>query len=183
MITFPGVAITWGLVVMVMVYSVGHISGAHFNPSVTIAFASVKRFPWKQVFSRFQFTWRNLTKHEYQKSKWKPVILLNMWSIHQIYVIYFDWSRRSLRNNLLRNRKKVYIYSVLISLYMPDYILIMLLVRWLKTKLKNDHFSKHSDSLGLLMYSFRSFYMMFKHDFFFLKKSGFFALSVRFNIM
>ncbi|TMW81827.1 hypothetical protein EJD97_007718, partial [Solanum chilense] len=49
MITFPGVAITWGLVVMVMVYSVGHISGAHFNPSVTIAFASVKRFPWKQV--------------------------------------------------------------------------------------------------------------------------------------
>ncbi|CAN4091896.1 unnamed protein product [Withania somnifera] len=49
MITFPGIAITWGLVVMVMVYSVGHISGAHFNPSVTIAFATCKRFPWKQV--------------------------------------------------------------------------------------------------------------------------------------
>lgn len=49
MVTFPGIAITWGLVVMVMVYSVGHISGAHFNPSVTIAFATVKRFPWKQV--------------------------------------------------------------------------------------------------------------------------------------
>ncbi|KAM3239356.1 aquaporin NIP1-1 [Capsicum annuum] len=48
-ITFPGIAITWGLVVMVMVYSVGHISGAHFNPSVTIAFATCKRFPWKQV--------------------------------------------------------------------------------------------------------------------------------------
>ncbi|KAL0305581.1 UNVERIFIED_CONTAM: Aquaporin NIP1-1 [Sesamum radiatum] len=38
-----------GLVVMVMVYSVGHISGAHFNPAVTIAFATCKRFPWKQV--------------------------------------------------------------------------------------------------------------------------------------
>lgn len=44
-----GIAIVWGLVVMVMVYSVGHISGAHFNPAVTIAFASCKRFPTKNV--------------------------------------------------------------------------------------------------------------------------------------
>ncbi|KAI3456103.1 hypothetical protein Pfo_012766 [Paulownia fortunei] len=48
-VTLPGISIVWGLVVMVMVYSVGHISGAHFNPAVTIAFASCKRFPWKQV--------------------------------------------------------------------------------------------------------------------------------------
>ncbi|KAL0442600.1 UNVERIFIED_CONTAM: Aquaporin NIP1-1 [Sesamum latifolium] len=48
-VTLPGIAIVWGLVVMVMVYSVGHISGAHFNPAVTIAFATCKRFPWKQV--------------------------------------------------------------------------------------------------------------------------------------
>ncbi|XP_057764215.1 aquaporin NIP1-1-like isoform X2 [Salvia miltiorrhiza] len=48
-ITLPGIAIVWGLVVMVMVYSVGHISGAHFNPAVTIAFASINRFSWKQV--------------------------------------------------------------------------------------------------------------------------------------
>ena len=48
-VTFPGICITWGLAVMVMVYSVGHISGAHFNPAVTIAFATCKRFPWKQV--------------------------------------------------------------------------------------------------------------------------------------
>ncbi|OIW00493.1 hypothetical protein TanjilG_27606 [Lupinus angustifolius] len=48
-VTLPGIAIVWGLVVMVMVYSVGHISGGHFNPAVTIAFASTRRFPLLQV--------------------------------------------------------------------------------------------------------------------------------------
>ncbi|KAF0915918.1 hypothetical protein E2562_000561 [Oryza meyeriana var. granulata] len=48
-VTFPGICAVWGLVVMVMIYSVGHISGAHFNPAVTIAFATCGRFPWKQV--------------------------------------------------------------------------------------------------------------------------------------
>ncbi|KAK4748315.1 hypothetical protein SAY87_014901 [Trapa incisa] len=48
-VTLPGIAIIWGLAVMVLVYSLGHISGAHFNPAVTIAFATCKRFPWKQV--------------------------------------------------------------------------------------------------------------------------------------
>ncbi|XP_037442967.1 aquaporin NIP1-3-like isoform X2 [Triticum dicoccoides] len=48
-VTFPGVCVTWGLAVMVMVYSVGHISGAHLNPAVTLAFATCGRFPWRQV--------------------------------------------------------------------------------------------------------------------------------------
>lgn len=38
-----------GLPVMAMVFSTGHISGAHFNPSVTIALAAVRQFPWIQV--------------------------------------------------------------------------------------------------------------------------------------
>ncbi|MCD7451862.1 hypothetical protein HAX54_013575 [Datura stramonium] len=48
-VTFPGICAAWGLIVMVMVYAVGHISGAHFNPAVTIAFAIFRHFPFKQV--------------------------------------------------------------------------------------------------------------------------------------
>ncbi|OMO86364.1 Major intrinsic protein [Corchorus capsularis] len=48
-VSLPGISMVWGLAVMVLVYSVGHISGAHFNPAVTIAFATCKRFPLKQI--------------------------------------------------------------------------------------------------------------------------------------
>lgn len=48
-VTFPVICFVWGLAVTVMVYSVGHISGAHFNPAVTVSFATCRRFPWKQV--------------------------------------------------------------------------------------------------------------------------------------
>ena len=48
-ITHPGVAITWGLIVMAMIYAFGDISGAHFNPAVTIAFAYAKKFAWREV--------------------------------------------------------------------------------------------------------------------------------------
>jgi aquaporin Z len=49
MIGHPGVALTFGLVVMAMIYTFGDVSGAHFNPAVTTAFAAAGRFPWKQV--------------------------------------------------------------------------------------------------------------------------------------
>lgn len=44
-----GIAIAFGAVVMILIYALGHISGAHFNPAVTISFALVKRFSWKRV--------------------------------------------------------------------------------------------------------------------------------------
>ncbi|WP_246849023.1 MIP/aquaporin family protein [Aquimarina sp. U1-2] len=48
-VTHVGIAITWGLIVMAMIYAFGAISGAHFNPAVTIAFAFAKKFKWKEV--------------------------------------------------------------------------------------------------------------------------------------
>ncbi|CAI9763244.1 unnamed protein product [Fraxinus pennsylvanica] len=44
-----GASVAGGLIVTVMIYAVGHISGAHMNPAVTLAFAAVSHFPWKQV--------------------------------------------------------------------------------------------------------------------------------------
>ena len=46
-----GVAITFGLVIMAMIYAVGHISGAHFNAAVTFAFALSRHFPWPRALA------------------------------------------------------------------------------------------------------------------------------------
>ena len=44
-----GIAISFGLVIMAMIYALGHISGAHFNPAVSLAFALTRHFPWPRV--------------------------------------------------------------------------------------------------------------------------------------
>ncbi len=44
-----GIALTFGLIVLAMIYCFGDISGAHFNPAVTLAFAAARRFSWRMV--------------------------------------------------------------------------------------------------------------------------------------
>ncbi len=48
-VSHVGVALTFGFVVAVMIYALGPISAAHFNPAVTVGFAVARRFPSKHV--------------------------------------------------------------------------------------------------------------------------------------
>ena len=48
-ITHAGIALTFGLIVLAMIYTVGDISGAHLNPAVTLGFLAAGRFPAREV--------------------------------------------------------------------------------------------------------------------------------------
>src|SRR6478672_7762205 len=48
-VSHVGIALTFGLIVLAMIYALGDISGAHLNPAVTVAFFAARRFPGRSV--------------------------------------------------------------------------------------------------------------------------------------
>jgi MIP family channel proteins len=44
-----GIALAFAFVILVLVYAMGHICGAHYNPAITLAFALTGHFPWRRV--------------------------------------------------------------------------------------------------------------------------------------
>src|SRR6266404_3630189 len=50
-VTHVGIALTFGLIVLAMIYTLGDISGAHLNPAVTLGFFAARRFPFGQALS------------------------------------------------------------------------------------------------------------------------------------
>lgn len=48
-VTHVGIALTFGLIVLAMIYTVGDISGAHLNPAVSLGFFAARRFPLRQA--------------------------------------------------------------------------------------------------------------------------------------
>src|SRR6266516_7990026 len=49
-VTNVGIGLTFGMIILMLIYSVGYVSGAHFNPAVTVGFFAARRLEAKMIF-------------------------------------------------------------------------------------------------------------------------------------
>jgi len=69
-----GISLVFGLIIMVMVYATGHLSGAHINPAVTLAFTLSRHFPAREAAAYIAATRHKRVLQVGQVERFNPVV-------------------------------------------------------------------------------------------------------------
>lgn len=127
-------------IMMVMIYTVGPVFGAHFNPAVTVAFASCKRVAWRNA-SFSILSYRNYSKkklNNIQKKKNLRMFLLTFWAtLFPGASIYVSTSRGSNSSNC---HSEINVQGRATSVSENNSSWLRFVVSWIRI---HDHFLPH----------------------------------------